>query len=222
MNGVSVAWTKRPVRSARGRSCPARPAREIPAAAADNGPASSILPFSGCDRPIWRLSALSRWTHRVIVARMAARRHAKPQRRCGPWRELLGQQLGSVCLCARLSLSSSRRPAPHKRNGELTTRGALWPIAGQTSCSCWPTISCTGMSDASGRRGEQRGMPTPNIDRLAEGGLRLNQFLVEAACTPSRAALLTGRYSIRSGLSLITVPGGHELGSDEFTLGDLF
>lgn len=36
-----------------------------------------------------------------------------------------------------------------------------------------------------GSAGEQRGMPTPNIDRLAEGGLRLNQFLVEAACTPS-------------------------------------
>ena len=73
-----------------------------------------------------------------------------------------------------------------------------------------------------GSAGEQRGMPTPNIDRLADGGLRLNQFLVEAACTPSRAALLTGRYSIRTGLSLITVPGGHELGPDEFTLGDLF
>ncbi|HEY6525387.1 MAG TPA: sulfatase-like hydrolase/transferase [Solirubrobacteraceae bacterium] len=73
-----------------------------------------------------------------------------------------------------------------------------------------------------GSAGEQRGMPTPNLDRLADGGLRLNQFLVEAACTPSRAALLTGRYSIRTGLSLITVPGGHELGADEFTLGDLF
>lgn len=33
--------------------------------------------------------------------------------------------------------------------------------------------------------GEVRGMPTPNLDRLAHDGLRLNQFLVEAACTPS-------------------------------------
>ena len=44
-------------------------------------------------------------------------------------------------------------------------------------------------------------MPTPNIDRLAAEGVKLNQFMVEAACTPSRAACLTGRYSVRTGLS---------------------
>ena len=74
-----------------------------------------------------------------------------------------------------------------------------------------------------GSAGEMRGMPTPNIDRLASEGLRLNQFLVEAACTPSRAACLTGRYSIRSGLSLVVVPGGaNQLQSDEYSLGNLF
>ena len=36
--------------------------------------------------------------------------------------------------------------------------------------------------------GELRGAPTPRIDRLAAEGLRLTQFLVEPACTPSRAA----------------------------------
>ncbi len=50
--------------------------------------------------------------------------------------------------------------------------------------------------------GELRGAPTPRLDRLAAESLRLTQFLVEPACTPSRAALMTGRYSIRSGLSL--------------------
>ena len=55
--------------------------------------------------------------------------------------------------------------------------------------------------------GELRGAPTPRIDELAAESLRLTQFLVEPACTPSRAALMTGRYSIRSGLSLIAVEG---------------
>jgi arylsulfatase A-like enzyme len=55
--------------------------------------------------------------------------------------------------------------------------------------------------------GELRGAPTPRLDRLAAEGLRLTQFLVEPACTPSRAALITGRYSIRSGLSLVAVEG---------------
>ena len=31
--------------------------------------------------------------------------------------------------------------------------------------------------------GEIRGMPTPNLDRLAEEGLRFTQFLVESGCT---------------------------------------
>src|SRR5208337_4785682 len=56
--------------------------------------------------------------------------------------------------------------------------------------------------------GELRGAPTPRIDQLASEGLRLTQFLAEPACTPSRAALLTGQYSIRSGLSLVIAPGG--------------
>ena len=55
--------------------------------------------------------------------------------------------------------------------------------------------------------GELRGAPTPRIDQLAAESLRLTQFLVETGCTPSRAALMTGRYSIRSGLSLVAVAG---------------
>src|SRR5215213_4852879 len=55
--------------------------------------------------------------------------------------------------------------------------------------------------------GELRGAPTPRIDQLATESLRLTQFLVEPGCTPSRAALMTGRYSIRSGLSLVAVEG---------------
>src|SRR3954454_2122124 len=55
--------------------------------------------------------------------------------------------------------------------------------------------------------GELRGAPTPRIDHFAAEGLRLTQFLVEPSCTPSRAAFMTGRYSIRSGLSLVAVEG---------------
>ena len=55
--------------------------------------------------------------------------------------------------------------------------------------------------------GELRGFPTPHVDQMAREGLRLTQFLVEPACTPSRAALMTGQYSIRNGLSLIILPG---------------
>ena len=71
--------------------------------------------------------------------------------------------------------------------------------------------------------GELRGAPTPNIDRLASEGLRFTQFLVEPACTPSRAALMTGQYSIRNGLSLVILPGtSNTLPGTAFTMGQLF
>jgi arylsulfatase A-like enzyme len=47
--------------------------------------------------------------------------------------------------------------------------------------------------------GITRGAPTPRLDALAQEGVRLTNFNVEAQCTPSRAALMTGRYAVRSG-----------------------
>jgi arylsulfatase len=51
-----------------------------------------------------------------------------------------------------------------------------------------------------------RGAATPRLDQLADEGLRLTNFNVEVQCTPSRSAIMTGRYAIRSGNG--TVPMG--------------
>ena len=53
-----------------------------------------------------------------------------------------------------------------------------------------------------------RGAPTPRLDRLASEGLRLTNFNVEAQCTPSRSAIMTGRYAIRSGNGTAPLGGG--------------
>ena len=58
--------------------------------------------------------------------------------------------------------------------------------------------------------GITRGAPTPRIDRLATEGTRLTNFNVEAQCTPSRSAILTGRFSIRSGTHSVPIGGGLE------------
>jgi arylsulfatase A-like enzyme len=47
---------------------------------------------------------------------------------------------------------------------------------------------------------------TPNLDRLAKEGARLEQFYVQPMCTPTRAALLTGRYPFRYGLQTLVIP----------------
>jgi arylsulfatase len=47
--------------------------------------------------------------------------------------------------------------------------------------------------------GGARGVPTPNIDRIGAGGLRLTNFNVEYSCVESRIAVLTGRYGARTG-----------------------
>ena len=53
-----------------------------------------------------------------------------------------------------------------------------------------------------------RGAATPRIDRLATEGTRLLNFNVEAQCSPSRSALMTGRFSIRSGTHSVPIGGG--------------
>jgi arylsulfatase A-like enzyme len=56
--------------------------------------------------------------------------------------------------------------------------------------------------------GITRGAPTPRVDQLASQGMRLTNFNVEAQCTPSRSAILTGRFAIRSGTQSIPIGGG--------------
>ncbi len=58
---------------------------------------------------------------------------------------------------------------------------------------------------------------TPNLDALALGGARLEQFYVLPVCSPTRAALLTGRYPMRYGLQsgVIRPHEPHGLALDE-------
>jgi len=63
---------------------------------------------------------------------------------------------------------------------------------------------------------------TPNLDRAATEGMRLTSFYVAApVCTPSRAALLTGRYPFRSNLEFVLGPESpNGINDSEFTLAE--
>ena len=67
--------------------------------------------------------------------------------------------------------------------------------------------------------GVGRGMPTPNIDRLAAEGMTFFSFYAQPSCTPGRAAIQTGRIPNRSGMTTVAFQGeGGGLPAAEWTL----
>ncbi|MCY4468249.1 MAG: arylsulfatase [Thiotrichales bacterium] len=64
-----------------------------------------------------------------------------------------------------------------------------------------------GFSDIGCYGGE---IETPNLDRLAFGGLRFSQFYNSPRCSPSRASLLTGLHPHQTGIGILTYPTGPE------------
>jgi arylsulfatase A-like enzyme len=70
--------------------------------------------------------------------------------------------------------------------------------------------------------GENRGMPTPNLDRLAAEGMQFMSFYAQPSCTPGRAAVLTGRIPNRSGMTTVAFQGqGGGLPAAEWTLASM-
>jgi arylsulfatase A-like enzyme len=70
--------------------------------------------------------------------------------------------------------------------------------------------------------GENRGMPTPSLDRLASEGMTFLSFYAQPSCTPGRAAVQTGRIPNRSGMTTVAFQGqGGGLPAAEWTLGSV-
>src|ERR1043165_6911909 len=68
----------------------------------------------------------------------------------------------------------------------------------------WKDVGFNGCTD----------IKTPNIDALASGGAKLSQFYVQPMCTPTRAAIMTGRYPFRHGLQTAVIPSVSAYGLD--------
>jgi arylsulfatase len=66
------------------------------------------------------------------------------------------------------------------------------------------------------------GISTPRINKLAEEGLSLMRMYTEPSCTPTRAAMLTGRHPIRTGLKEVKVAlVGEGLAEEEVTIAEV-
>ena len=108
-------------------------------------------------------------------------------------------------------------------------RAALWAALASTSAiahaASQPNILMLvaddfgyGDSGAYGG-GAGRGMPTPNIDQLARDGMQFYDYYAQPSCTAGRAAMLTGRFPNRSGMTTVAFQGqGGGLPAAEWTL----
>lgn len=64
-------------------------------------------------------------------------------------------------------------------------------------------------------------LKTPNLDRMHAESVRLDDYHVDPVCTPTRAALMTGRHSLRVGAWTVT-EGRQLLAPDETTMAEVF
>lgn len=74
----------------------------------------------------------------------------------------------------------------------------------------WKDVGFNGCAD----------IKTPNLDSLAQGGAKCEQFYAQSMCTPTRACLMTGRYPFRYGLQTAVIPGpaSYGLATNEYLL----
>ena len=67
-----------------------------------------------------------------------------------------------------------------------------------------------------------RGFDTPHINKMAEDGIAFTRMYTEPSCTPTRAAALTGRLSVRTGMHTVAFPPeGAGLNADEVTIAEV-
>jgi arylsulfatase B len=116
--------------------------------------------------------------------------------------------LGTLAICtAVMSLLSTGRSAKAQVNKPASAEGtARQPnivhiVADDLG---WKDVGFNGATD----------IKTPNLDKLAAEGAKFTQFYVQPMCTPTRTALLTGRYPFRYGLQTAVIPSVSTYGLD--------
>ncbi len=128
---------------------------------------------------------------RVRQQRLLVRRRATSpstgHHQCNPDREVRRWELSDVSSASAGHGSRTDRPAAGRPNVVLVLADDMG----------WGDLGCYGSA-----------IPTPNIDRLAAEGVRAtNCHSASAVCTPSRYALMTGRYAWRGPLKNFVLMG---------------
>jgi arylsulfatase len=93
-------------------------------------------------------------------------------------------------------------PRPEQDRAIAAKLAALEKKTGKKPNIVWLLVDDMGYGDPGCYGGgAMAGAATPNIDKLAAGGLKLTSCYAQQTCTPTRSALLTGRLPVRTGLT---------------------
>lgn len=112
------------------------------------------------------------------------------------WRNFTRREILKAAGCGLISLAAGSCAAEVVQSGGERRRKPNFVII-LTDDQGYQDVGCFGSPD----------IETPNLDRLAGGGMRFTSFYSAApVCTPSRAALMTGCYPLRVGLPRVLHP----------------
>ena len=114
----------------------------------------------------------------------------------------------AVALACLVTLASAA-PWVHAQDGRGTKPNIILIVGDDVG---WGDLGVYG-------GGLNRGIPTPNLDRMADEGMTFFSFYGQPSCTPGRAAIMTGRIPNRSGMTTVSFQGqGGGLPHAEWTL----
>ena len=90
----------------------------------------------------------------------------------------------------------------------------LWLQYVKASAATKPNILMIVIDDLGWNDTSYKGsdIPTPNIDKFAKEGIRLQQYYVQRICSPTRAAIMAGRYPYYMGLAHEVITNGYPMG----------
>ncbi len=120
--------------------------------------------------------------------------------------KLLNYGITALAISAALGLTSCATAQPastgNSGGGNSNNSSGKRPniVMLMTDDTGWNDFGCYG-------GGQNLGHPTPNIDRVAAEGARFTCWYGQASCTAGRSSFMTGRYPIRSALSVVVAPG---------------
>ena len=120
--------------------------------------------------------------------------------------------------CCWPDLLKSASPSPATYREEMIGKIFILVFAMQhwseVNAATKPNILMFVMDDLGWNDTSYKGsdIPTPNIDKLANEGIRLQRYYVQRICSPTRSAIMAGRYPYHLGLASDVIHPGHPYG----------